>query len=77
MKQAMVYSHVNSRPILKINKIKGLKDPKWGCSFEPFDFFKADEGRQGNPENPIDEKALIAKFVYLDQHLREKLAKKL
>ncbi|MBA7529815.1 hypothetical protein ES705_22014 [subsurface metagenome] len=34
----MTFSYFHSKLILKINQIKGLRDPKCGCSFEPFVF---------------------------------------
>jgi len=37
----MLYSCSCFRVILKINQGKRLRDPKWGCISEPFDFVEA------------------------------------
>jgi len=41
VKQVMAsYSWSDSKAILKISQAKGLRDPKCGCTFEPFGFIK-------------------------------------
>jgi len=43
-KQVMAsHSYFHSKAILKISQSKGLRDPKWGCTFESFGFIKAVE----------------------------------
>ena len=43
----MLYSYSYFRVILKISQLKGLRDPRLGCTFEPFGFVKVvgDESR--------------------------------
>jgi len=38
------YSYFHSKLIPKISQVKGLRDPKCGCSFEPFGFIVGDTG---------------------------------
>jgi len=36
----MEYIWFNCKPIQKVSQIEGLRDPKYGCTSEPFGFIK-------------------------------------